>query len=907
MPPRTDAAAHDAPPAEAALFALLDPAPVGLAAADLDGRIRRVNGFFCRMLDEAPEALVGRPFQDITHSDDRAENDRELARLLSGESAGFRLEKRYLRRDESAVWADVTVALVRDGAGAPSHLLAVVQDTSARRAAGDALERREREFHGVLAAVPDIIVRFGPDLRHRYVNPAISRVTGIDAEQFIGRTNRELGFPEDMCARWDRMLGECLTRGETCEADWAWTTPSGEVIPFHSRLIPERDAAGAVASILAVTRDVREAQRLERALTAEGRYQALVEATSAAVWRAGADGLFHGPQPSWEALTGQTTGEVQGVGWLAAVHPEDRRTTLAAWTRAVAERSVYEVEHRVRTRAGEWRPMHARAAPVPGPAGAPLEWVGMEADISARRQAERTVRFQASLLEAVDEAVVATDLSGRVTYWNAPAARLLGWGADEVAGRDLRGVLAGAAWPGDAMELLLRLQGGEGWSGEVELERRDGSRFHARVSAAAVRNEAGALTGVVRVLADVSGMKTAEAVARESEARFRALALTSPDVICVVDAETGAVTFANRETLLGWPMHGPGAAERIRDAVHPDDRARVNAAWEAALRGEGGAGVEHRVRRPDGGWGWIETRHALLSSGEGGAPREILCTIRTTTERREAEEALRRSEEHLRRVLDHVGCAVGVLDADGTLTYANHVSLRATGARAEDAIGRPFERTAPWAADAEAAARVRAALDRAAAGEAVRRDERARLADGRATTVDLVIAPMRDDAGRVTHLIASAVDIDARVRAQAELAAQQDRLRLTLRATGAVMWEWDAAADVVTWDASLAERFGWQGVARTDLAWWSDRIHPDDRPAVERAVAEARARRTDELALTYRFRHADGRWIPVRDRGCAEGADGDVRRMVGVMVDLSTVPGGFALPPLVPGEPVASG
>lgn len=906
MPPRHTPADAAAAPAEAQLFALLDPAPVGLAAAGLDGRIRRVNAFFCRMLGEEPYALVGRGFQEITHPDDRAANERELARVLAGEDAGFRLEKRYLRRDRSAVWADVTVALVRDEAGAPSHLVAVVQDISARRAAREALERREREFQGVLAAVPDVIARFGRDLRHLYVNPAITRATGLAPDRFIGRTNRELGFPPEICDTWDRLLAEGFARGEPVEVEWEWTNPAGEGVRYHSRVIPERDASGRVVSLLGMTRDLGEAQRLERALTAEGRYQALVEATSAAVWRAGADGLFHGPQPSWEALTGQTAGEVQGVGWLAAVHPEDRRTTLAAWTRAIAARAVYEVEHRVRTRSGEWRPMHARAAPVPGPDGAPLEWVGTETDISARRQAERTVRFQASLLAAVDEAVVATDLSGRVTYWNGPAERLLGWSADEVAGRDLRGVLAGAAWPGDPMALLLRLQGGDGWSGEVELERRDGSRFHALVSAAAVRNEAGALTGVVRVLADVSGMKHAEAAARESEARFRALALTSPDVICVVDAASGAVTFANRDTLVGWPLHGEGTAAAIREAVHPDDHARVEAAWDAVLKGGEGASVEHRIRRPDGGWEWIDARHTCLTTDASGAAREILCTLRTTTERRDAEEALRRSEEHLRRVLDHVGCAVGVLERDGTLTYANRVSLRATGARAEDAIGRPFERTAPWA-DGDAAARVRAALDRAAEGEAVRCEERARLADGSVTAVDLVIAPMRDEARRVTHLIATAVDIGGRVRAQAELGAQQERLRLALRATGAVMWDRDPGADVVAWDPSLAERFGWEGVTTTDAAWWSARVHPDDREAAEGALADARARRTGEFAVTYRFRHADGRWIPVRDRGYAEGAEGAVRRMVGVMVDLSPVPGGVTVAPGVAAEAVPGG
>ena len=886
------------------VYAALDPAPVGVGMAALDGTLLRANACLCGMLGRAAHELAGMPIQDLAHPEDAELILAAVRRLAAGEETGARVETRILHRDGSLVWVEVSLGVLREAHARPLHLVAVIHDITTRRLAQDALERREAAFRSLAANLPDVVARFGPDLRFLYVNPAAAAPSDRAPEAFVGRTMAELGYPPHLVAEWEGRLRRAIDTGEPYEAEWDSTAPGGEPLRFQVRGVPERDAEGRVASLLCISRDVTGLQRM---LAAENRYQALVEATSAAVWRAGADGLFHGPQPSWEALTGQTTGEVQGIGWLAAVHPEDRKHTLAAWTRAVADGTPYEVEHRVRTARGEWRPMHARAAPVPGPAGAVREWVGAETDIGHRRQAEQVARFQASLLEAVDQAVVATDLSGRVTYWNEPAERLLGWNADEMSGRDLHAVLADAAWPGGPMELLSRLQTGGGWSGEIELARRDGTRFHALLSAAAVRNGAGALTGVVRVLADVSGLKEAEAAARESEDRFRALSLTSPDFIVVFDVLAERVTYANRGDFLGWPVQGEGTAERLMAAVHPDDLEGVRGEWAAALAGEAPEALEYRMRRADGGWEWIEARPAVLSADGDGQPCELLSTVRVVTQRRRGEQGLRDAGEHLRRVLDEVACAVGVLAPDGTLLYANRLSLQITGVHADEVIGRAFEDAPPFSHTAEARARLRGAVASAAAGAAVRYDETVRVAGGDTTSVDLEIAPLHGPDGEITHLIATGTDLGGRVRARAEAAEELERLRRALHTAGAVRWSWDVRTGEVAWDPAAAERFGGDPEAvGTELEWWASRVHPDQRAEVEAALREA-AERGGELSVVYPFRHADGTWIPVRHRAWAESDDLGVARMAGVLVDLSPAgPLAFPLPGLSP-DPVPRG
>jgi PAS domain S-box-containing protein len=88
----------------------------------------RLNAAFCRMLGATEAQLVGRPFADVTHPDDRAAGGASADRLAAGEVPSYRLEKRYVRADGSVVWAALTASLLRDADGRPAHLLGMVED-----------------------------------------------------------------------------------------------------------------------------------------------------------------------------------------------------------------------------------------------------------------------------------------------------------------------------------------------------------------------------------------------------------------------------------------------------------------------------------------------------------------------------------------------------------------------------------------------------------------------------------------------------------------------------------------------------------------------------------------------------------------------------------------------------------
>jgi PAS domain S-box-containing protein len=145
-------------------------------------------------------------------------------------------------------------------------------------------------------------------------------------------------------------------------------------------------------------RPARRRVDAERALReSEDRYRALVEASGQIVWTTPPNGLVE-DMPLWRTFTGQTVEEVHGLGWLDALHPDDRGRVRQQWATAVAGRMLFESEYRVRRHDGVYRSFLCRAVPVFHDGGSLREWVGALTDITERQQAqEELARAQQEL------------------------------------------------------------------------------------------------------------------------------------------------------------------------------------------------------------------------------------------------------------------------------------------------------------------------------------------------------------------------------------------------------------------------------------------------------------------------------------------------------------------------------
>ncbi|MBY0611430.1 MAG: PAS domain-containing protein [Beijerinckiaceae bacterium] len=240
----------------------------------------------------------------------------------------------------------------------------------------------------------------------------ISNVGGIDvdvASGFLGRRSPEYrrihGLPDhvryESHASWlsrvhpedreqaDRTFQEAMAgTAAIYESEYRIIRQSdGATRWIYAKIDIERGADGRPTRLVGAHTDITDRKLGEEAVRdSEHRLRILMEGIPQLVWRSRDDGEWTWASPQWQSFTGQSVAEAMGLGWLEAVHPDDRPTAREAWTRA-AEVSVLDVEYRVRRASdGAYLWHHTRSTPVRDEAGNIIEWLGTKTDVQQMKE-----------------------------------------------------------------------------------------------------------------------------------------------------------------------------------------------------------------------------------------------------------------------------------------------------------------------------------------------------------------------------------------------------------------------------------------------------------------------------------------------------------------------------------------
>jgi PAS domain S-box-containing protein len=175
-------------------------------------------------------------------------------------AAGTVHEAQWRFRDQadgSYRWFLTRTVPVRDDAGAVCEWFGTATDIDDQKRAEEALRKREREIRALADNTPALVARFDRDLRHVFVNRQVEAATGLPASAYIGKTNRELGAPEELYAAGDERLRSVFQTGQAATLEFIYPSPAGPR-HFHSWFGPEVGPGGEVESALCITRDVTE-------------------------------------------------------------------------------------------------------------------------------------------------------------------------------------------------------------------------------------------------------------------------------------------------------------------------------------------------------------------------------------------------------------------------------------------------------------------------------------------------------------------------------------------------------------------------------------------------------------------------------------------------------------------------
>lgn len=165
------------------------------------------------------------------------------------------------------------------------------------------------------------------------------------------------------------------------------------------RVLPYRSVDNYIGGAVVTFHDVTPLSRAERALReSEQRLRTLMEGIPQLVWRAVDGGEWTWSSPQWSAFTGQTVQDSLGMGWLDAVHPDDREETSRAWREAASVGGI-NVEHRIRSSDGIYRWFHTRNRPVHDERHRIVEWLGTSTDVDDLRKLQEEQRVMVSELQ----------------------------------------------------------------------------------------------------------------------------------------------------------------------------------------------------------------------------------------------------------------------------------------------------------------------------------------------------------------------------------------------------------------------------------------------------------------------------------------------------------------------------
>ena len=261
--------------------ATFEQAAVGIAHNAPDGRWLRVNRKLCEILGYSREELLEKTFQDVTHPDDLATTVEQGRRLLAGAVGSFSMEKRYMKKDGSTVWGNLTVSLAREASGEPAYFIAVIEDITERKRAEEELKWSHRRIEDILESITDEFFAVDREWRYTYINErALDRVRTLKGEELtredlLGRIAWEV-VPEVVGTVFYEKYQEAVREQKTVDFE-AYSSLSGRWI--------DDPRTGEPIGLATVTHDISERKLAEReAWEASRRIEDILESVTDAFY-----------------------------------------------------------------------------------------------------------------------------------------------------------------------------------------------------------------------------------------------------------------------------------------------------------------------------------------------------------------------------------------------------------------------------------------------------------------------------------------------------------------------------------------------------------------------------------------------------------------------------------------------
>ncbi len=522
--------------------------------------------------------------------------------------------------------------------------------------AGEALRASEQRYRQLVELAQEGIWALDTKARTTYVNPRMAVMLGYTVDEMLDRPLFD--FMDEKQVRRAQACFDRRQSGITEHHEFEFRRKDGAAIIAEVATAPLEDAAGRFVGAFAVVSDITRRKQVELALReSEERFRLVGQATQDYIWdwRRATNRVWRN-EAFYEHFGPQAPDEELFDYWLQRVHPDDRERVLKRVMAATegAEQN-WTSEYRLRRADGKYAHVIDRGFAVRDAQGRTGRVVGAIQDITQRKQAEAALHESKRLLDA-------TGRMARVGGWELNAETLeVRWTEETYRIHEVppghqpslqeainffhpedRGRLSRA--------IQRALEEGAPYDMEIRFITAKGHHLWTRM-VCQPENVDGKTVRLVGTFQDITDRKRAEDALQQSEARFRRVVEHVSDALMVDDA-SGRVVFANDRFLeLFGIKHEQIGCIRLEDYVAPKFRQVLRDRHDRRVRGECvPARFEYEGQRQDGSHLWLEVDVVVLKEPDGRVTG-TQSAIRDITERKNAVEALRQSQERLKLAL----------------------------------------------------------------------------------------------------------------------------------------------------------------------------------------------------------------------------------------------------------------
>jgi hypothetical protein len=587
--------------------------------------------------------------EKYVHPDDRGKLSALLQDYVEGRVSRYEIEFRAQHKDGSYRWIQSRAMLVRDANGKPLRIVGSHKDITERK-------RVEQELFKLRAAVDasgEVIFMTDREGVITFVNPEFARLYGYTASEVVGRTTPRIlksGVmkPEDYACFWQTLLNKQVVKGEFINK-----AKDGRLLNIEGSANPILDEQEQIVGFLAIQRDVTERKRIEATLwQSEEKYRTLIDNMQDGVFII-QDAKMQFVNEAFARMVGYTAEQVIGMDFRQLVAPEDLEMVADRYRKRQAGEDVpREYEFRMLHKDGKTRVlvnMNVGLVDYQGKVAS----MGTVKDITERKRAEKaladSVSKYRSLVETAGAGVATVDIAGNFTFVNQALCDLTGYAKEELLGQPFARFLH----PDDLGQIMEVFQSAfEHPDRSPHLEFRgvhkDGHAISCYSNPTVLWRDDG-IVGFNAIVIDITERKRAEEALRESEERYRLLFQRTPIGIVHYDTQLH-VTDCNDRLL--------EILQTTRErAVGLDLRTLKDQSVLPALRQalEGREGFYEGFYRATTGAAevWVSLRTAPLFDKHGRVIGGVEI-VQDITERKQAEEALHKKDEHHRNVVESI-------------------------------------------------------------------------------------------------------------------------------------------------------------------------------------------------------------------------------------------------------------